>query len=99
VTPRRQTELAAQLDALGITPTELAALVGRPVEEVEGWIAKGPDAAAKVRLRFLLNELDAIRRVEQLRRTYSQSLAGDRHDGVTVPYAGGFAGATGGRPE
>jgi|GEM_PF-5343271 len=97
----KETSLRVRLANLGIGADECATLIHRPVSEVLQWVEgmADPDADARVLLRFLANELDAIRRVEQLRRTYIQSLDGDRHDGVRVPYAGGYAGVTGGRPQ
>lgn len=71
------TALAARLDELSIEPSELAALVHRPVEEVEGWIkAKTLGGEAAVLCRVLADADDAQRRVAQLRRRYHRTYAG-----------------------
>lgn len=76
---RKETELAVRLDALGIAAAELAATVRRPVEDVEAWVAGAaePDAEAKVLLRILDDDADALRRVEQLRRAFRRTWEGD----------------------
>ncbi len=97
------TALAARLDELGITPAELAALVGREVEEVEQWVsAKTLGGEAAVLVRFLADPDDAARRVNHLRGAYQGDLrgAGVNYAGIgNVPYGGGHRGATGGRPQ
>ncbi len=71
--------LTQRLDELEILPSELAALVRRPLDEVEGWLrsktALGGEAS--VLLRALADAEDAQRRVSQLRRTFTQNMAGD----------------------
>lgn len=93
--------LADRLAELGIDAAELAQIVGRPIETVDGWLADGPDADAEILTRFLADDADALRRVERVRTKQSQPLRG-RDDwasqGVDVPYAGGFAGADAGAP-
>jgi hypothetical protein len=71
------TSLAARLTELEISPEELAALVKRPAEDVTRWIKDGPDEDAAVLLRFLAADDDALRRVDQLRRTHTRDLRGD----------------------
>lgn len=93
---RKTSPLAAKLDQLGITVDECAAVCGVPVEEVTDFIENGPDAEGAIRLRWLDDDDDALRRVEQLRRTYTRSMLGEgiEHAGVTPPpYGGGFEGA------
>jgi hypothetical protein len=86
--------LADKLDRLGIAPKELAGVIRRPVDEVGDWYdgTAKPDADALVLLRFLDDDTDALRRVEQLRRTRTQTLEGDgaRYAGIAnVPYGTG----------
>ena len=69
--------LSDRLAELEISPAELAAIVGREVEEGEDWIENGPSAKGKIMLRFLAADADALRRVEQLRRTFIRTWAGD----------------------
>ena len=71
--------LSDRLEALAITPAELATIVGRSVEEVEGWVnAEAPlGGEAAVLVRFLADAADAQRRVGQLRRTHTRDLRGD----------------------
>jgi hypothetical protein len=75
--------LAAKLDQLGITVEECAAVCGVPVEVVTGFIENGPDAEGAIRLRWLDDDADGQRRIDQLRRTHTRDLRGD---GMT--YAG-----------
>lgn len=85
--PRNST-LADRLAALAITPEELAAIVKRPVEEVGRWVkAETLGGEAAVLLRFLADDADALRRVNQLRRTDTTNLAGDgaAYAGVDPP--------------
>jgi hypothetical protein len=88
------TPLAARLTELHIEPRELAALVRRPVEDVQKWLADGPDAEGAILTRFLADDTDALRRVNQLRRTHTRNLSGDgaTQAGVTVPYGTGDIG-------
>ena len=97
MTPRKKTELASRLDALGIDAPTLAAIVRRSVEEVTTWIENGPDAEAKVLLRVLDNPAAAELAAEQVRNTYTRTLESDaeRRDaerGITDGW-GGYRGA------
>jgi hypothetical protein len=85
------TPLAARLTELHIEPSELAALVRRPVEDVQTWLANGPDPEGAILTRFLADDADATRRVEQLRRKVTRKLAGEGAEraGVSPPYASG----------
>jgi hypothetical protein len=88
--------LKARIDALGISPPELAALVRRPLDEVENWLTtKQLGGEAAVLIRFLADPEDAHRRVEQLRRTVTRSLEGDgaAYSGIkNLPYGSNDAG-------
>ena len=83
---RKETELAARLDVLGIEPDELAAILRDryPVELVEQWIAgtASPDAEAKVYLRLIFDperEHAAQLAAEKVRKTFHRTYAdGDR---------------------
>ncbi len=92
--------LTSRLDELGITPAEVAQIVKRPIELVEAWIDTGPDTEGVVLLRFLSDDADALRRVDQLRRTHTRNLRGDgaTQAGVSLPYGSGHTGTTGGVP-
>lgn len=61
--------LADRLAELGVTPAELAAICGVDVETVKDWLADGPDAEAKIRLRPIFGD-DAVAEaaVEAVRR-------------------------------
>ncbi len=94
--------LAQRLAELSISVEECAAVVKRPVELVRTWIDNGPDTEGIVLLRFLDDDADALRRVEQLRRTHTTTLRGDgmEYAGIEgVPYGTQDADkVTGGRP-
>lgn len=76
--PRKPTSpLAARLDQLGFTADECAAVCGVPVEAVTDWIENGPDAEGAIRLRWLDDDDDARRRVEQVRRRQTRDYRGD----------------------
>lgn len=63
------TPLHARLVELNISPAELAVLVHRSEEEVESWVtAADLPEEAKALTRFLATDVDALRRVEFLRR-------------------------------
>jgi hypothetical protein len=93
VTARKRNALADRLAELSITTEELAAAIQLPVEEVEAWVAGDAplDADAKVRLRFLANDDDAIRRAAAVRGARKLNLQGSDAvtyagiEGVTVP--------------
>jgi hypothetical protein len=100
--------LAARLGVLDIDAAEVAAIVRRPVEDVEAWIAGDaePDAEARVLLRLFMDPERthaAQLAAERVRNSYTDNLAGDgvAYAGIEgVPaYGGGHTGATGGRPE
>jgi hypothetical protein len=104
MTARKETELASRLAELGITAAELADIVGRSVEEVEGWVkAEAPlGGEAAVLVRFLADAADAQRRVNHLRNAYQGDMrgAGVNYAGISgVPYGSGRQGATGGAPQ
>jgi len=94
--------LADRLAELGISPAELAAIVGVRVEEVHDWIENGPPAHGRVLTRFLHADDDALRRIAQSRRTDTTTLEGDgaRYAGIKgVPYGTSDIGkTTGGVP-
>lgn len=94
------TALADKLDQLGFTVDECAAVCGVPVEVVTDWIEGGPDAEGAIRLRWLDNDEDARRRLEQARRTVTTNLESDgaQYAGVeSPPYGTGDIGkVTGG---
>lgn len=72
--------LAARLLELGISPQELADIVGRPQEEVERWVAAeslGGEAAVLLRPIFASDE-SAMAAVERIRRTFHRTWEGDR---------------------
>lgn len=73
------TALADKLDKLGVAPDEIASVIRRPVDEVSDWYSGDaePDADALVLLRFLDDDADALRRVEQLRHTFTRTWEGD----------------------
>jgi hypothetical protein len=79
------TALATRLAELDITPTELAAIVRRPLSTVEEWIKDGPDASARILLRFLDDDHVAALAVERVRGTVTQSWRGDsaEHTGIS----------------
>lgn len=68
--------LADRLASLGVTVEEVASICRVPTEWVESWIADGPDAEAAVWLRWLDDDDDAQRRVEQVRGKRTESLLG-----------------------
>jgi transcriptional regulator with XRE-family HTH domain len=80
--------LRIRLTELGITVEELAELIHFDTATVLSWIEgkTEPNDSERVLLRFLASDAGAMRRVERLRRTYTTTLEGERHDGVTVPY-------------
>jgi hypothetical protein len=96
------TALAKRLTALGIDAPTLAAIVRRPLADVERWIsARSLGGEAAVLLRFLADADDARRRAAQVRRTYRRNYATE--DPLTrtvrIPYGTADAGKlTGGRP-
>lgn len=93
--------LAAKLDQLNITIEECATVCGVPLEVITGFIENGPDAEGAIRLRWLDDDADAQRRVEQARRTVITNLEGDgaKYAGIkSPPYGGGHTGLTGGAP-
>jgi hypothetical protein len=62
--------LHGRLLELSISPAELSQLVSRSESEVETWLtAKTLPGDARVLTRFLSTDADALRRVDQLRRT------------------------------
>lgn len=80
-----------RLVSLGIYSAELAQIIGRDAAAIERWReGRGhPDDDELVRLRWLDDDADARRRVEALRRSFTQTLEGDgaRYAGITgVPY-------------
>jgi hypothetical protein len=86
--PRKPTlsPFAARLDALGVSPAEAAQIARLPLEDVEAMVDGGP--VADVPFRWLEDDADAARRVDQLRRTSARSLRGEgaTQAKVTVPY-------------
>lgn len=103
MTAPKRSALADRLAELSITPAELAAIVGRSVEEVEQWVrAETLGGEAAVLVRFLADPADAERRVNHVRRSYQGDMrgAGINYAGISgVPYGGGHQGVTGRRPE
>jgi hypothetical protein len=104
VTARKPTPLAGRLAELRVTAAELAAVIGRPVELVEGWTAGDaePDAEAKILLRVLDNPHAAELAVERIRNGHTRNLRSDAelYGGLpSAPYGTGDEGkATGGVP-
>jgi hypothetical protein len=99
VSARKQTALAERLTTLGITPEELAAIVRRPIEEVESWVfgKTEPDASGRILLRIVTDPARALAAelaAEYFRAKGSVPLRGEgaQHAGVTPPYGGGFEG-------
>lgn len=104
MTARKETELADRLAALGISAAELAAIVRRPVAEVETWIEGDaePDAEARILLRVLDQDHVAELAAERVRHMRTMPLRGGddwQTAGIDRPYGGGHAGTTGGQPE
>jgi hypothetical protein len=83
----KPTPLAAKLDQLGIGIEECAKIARLPLAEVEAMV-NGDAPVPDVPFRWLADDADAARRVDQLRRTHTTTLEGDgaRQAGVTVPY-------------
>jgi hypothetical protein len=81
----------ARLASLGILSAELGQIIGRSAATVDRW-REGratPDSESLVLLRPLADDTDALRRVNQLRRTHTRTLEGDgvRYAGIeNVPY-------------
>ena len=69
--------LAAKLDQLGISVDECVAVCGVTVEVVTDWLENGTDAEGAIRLRWLDDDADALRRVNHLRRSYTRNLPSD----------------------
>jgi hypothetical protein len=105
VTAAKSTALADRLATLGIAPDELAAMIRRPVDEVEAWVAGDvdPDGEARVLLRVLADDHRAALAVQRVRDGWTADLRGDgaAYAGIegVPPYGGGHTGETGGRPE
>lgn len=98
------TELAARLAELEIAAAELAAIIRRPVEQVEAWVAGDaePDADARVLMRVLSDDHRAALAVQRVRDGWTANLQGDAATfaGIETPGNGsGYQGATGGRPQ
>ena len=108
MTARKETELAARLAELDITPAELATIIRRPADEVAAWVAGDaePDGEAKILLRIVTDPERAhaaALAVQRVRDGFTRDMRGDAATlaGITaVPANGaGHHGPTGGRPE
>jgi hypothetical protein len=102
------TALADRLAALGgVTGAELAAIVRRPVAEVETWIAGDaePDGEAKILLRLVMDPARAhaaALAVQRVRGSFTRDMRGEAATLADIeppPYGGGHAGSTGGHPQ
>lgn len=99
--------LAERLAVLGIEAAELAAIVKRPADEVEGWVSgdSEPDAEARVLLRLVMDPERAhaaALAVQRVRDSWTADLRGDgvAYAGIETPgYGSGHQGETGGRPQ
>lgn len=93
------TPLAARLEELSISVEEAAGIARLEIEDVQAMV-KGDAEVPDVPFRWLADDADAVRRVDQLRRTRVQNLESDaaRAHGMPQPSYGGFAGTTGGLP-
>jgi hypothetical protein len=64
----KQTDLADRLAELSITTDELSAIIRRPVEQIEAWVAgETPDPEGKVLLRVLQDDHRATLEAERVR--------------------------------
>jgi hypothetical protein len=99
------TPLADRLAELGgVAPAELAAIIRRPVEQVESWIdgSAEPDGEARILLRVLDDSHTAALAVARIRGRQTRDLRGDGmlKSGIeAIPHPGGFTGTTGGPPQ
>lgn len=98
------TELAARLAALDIDAAEVAAIIRRPVDEVEAWVAGDAeaDAEARILLRIFMDPDRAHAAqlaAERVRSSYIRDMRGEAATlaGIESPGHGtGYQGETGG---
>jgi len=101
---KQASPLATRLDELGISAVELAAIIRRPVEDVEAWIAGDtePDGEARILLRVLDDDHVATLAAERVRhmRTLPVRRSEDwQTAAIEPPPYGSHDGKTGGQPQ